>query len=163
MQKVDGQLFAGQLNALAETFDRKPVTSKAMEVWFDALKEFPTESVMDVLNSWAKRHPKFPVPAEVWKEVNELHIKRREETTKFERSQNSGPIVWEKSPEADACKARIRAIFKRPRKTRDEYWRWVLSEAPKGSLAERSAREVLKLDKVEREPGQDDEEKAVNF
>lgn len=86
MNKTDLQLFGGQLNALAETFDKKPVSVKAMEVWFETLKEFPTERVMDVVNHWAKYHGKFPTPAEVWKQVNERMIDVREEQTRIDKA-----------------------------------------------------------------------------
>lgn len=87
MLRTDGDLLGKQLNALAETFDKKPVSVKAMEVWFDTLKDFPTERVMDVLNYWARSHPKFPTPADVWKAVNERMIDVREDQQRAERAQ----------------------------------------------------------------------------
>lgn len=87
MQRTDMQLLADRLNGLAETFDKRPVSVKALEVWFDTLKEFPTERVMDLLNHWAKGHGKFPTPAEVWKTVNDRMIEAREEETRRLASQ----------------------------------------------------------------------------
>lgn len=87
MNKTDVELLGKQLAALAEVFDKKPVTLKGLEVWYDTLREFPTERVMDVLNHWAKGHGKFPTPAEVWKSVNERMIDLREEQQRVERAQ----------------------------------------------------------------------------
>ena len=165
MNKIDAQTLAQNLNALAEVFDRKPVSAKALEVWFDTLKEFPTEKVMGKLINWPKSHVKFPAPAEVWKECNEYSIKEREDRNARERAENV------REPRADDAVARaniakIKALLSRPRKTPIQYWEMVLREAPKGSLAESSAKECLKklrgyVYEQEREPGQDDEEKEA--
>lgn len=73
MERMSIPRLAERLNALAEAFDKKPVSLKAAEVWFDTLKEFETEMVLNILTGWAKSHPKFPVPAEVWKAANEIN------------------------------------------------------------------------------------------
>ena len=165
MNRLDAPTLAQNLNALAEVFDRKPVSAKAIEVWFDALKEFPTEKVMGKLINWPKSHVKFPAPAEVWKECNELGIRAREEQAAIERTENV------REPRADEAVAReniakIKALLAKPKKTPIQYWEMVLREAPRGSLAERSAKECLQIlrarkGEVAREPGEDDEELAA--
>ncbi len=87
MQKLDLNALAGELNGLAETFERKAVTPKALEVWFDALREFPTEQVLALLHSWPKIHGKMPVPSEVWKVLNERAVDEREQRLESERVQ----------------------------------------------------------------------------
>lgn len=166
MNRIDAQTLAQNLNALAEVFDKKPVSAKALEVWFDTLKEFPTEKVMGKLINWPKSHIKFPAPSEVWKECNEYSIREREEKAAIERAENV------REPRADDAVARhfiakIKALLAKPRKTPIEYWEMVLREAPKGSLAESSAKECLQILRGRkgqidhREPGQDDEELAA--
>lgn len=91
MTRSDIPMFGAQLNALSEVFGKPPVTVKAMEVWFDALKDFPAERVMDVLNGWARFNGRFPMPAQVWERVNEKMVESRESRAAFERKQNSGP------------------------------------------------------------------------
>jgi hypothetical protein len=161
MQKYDAQTLAQNLNALAEVFDRKPVSVKALEVWFDSLKEFPTERVMGLLISWPKSHGKFPAPSEVWKACNESLIDEREEKSLRERRENVIPLRWPKTPHAAACLREMALIFKRPKGTPREHWQRLLEDAPAGSLARRTAEEVLKKRQPIREPGQDDEERAA--
>ena len=59
----------------------------------------------------------------------------------------------------DSIRSEVLSAFSRPKRTPIQYWRWVLSEAPRGSIAEAAAREALaKLDSVpDRIPGEDDE------
>lgn len=59
----------------------------------------------------------------------------------------------------DRIREEVVSIFSKPKRTPIEHWRWVLSEAPMGSLAETSAREALaKLGAMpDRVPGEDDE------
>ena len=160
MQKYDATVLAQNLNALAEVFDRKPVSAKALEVWFDTLKEFPTEKVMGKLINWPKSHTKFPAPSEVWKECNDLGAKDREDKAARERAENLRDPVADDAV-ARANLSRIRALLSRPRKSAAEYWEMVLKDAPKGSMAEQAANEYL--GRHGRESGQGNEEKAVNF
>ena len=133
MNKIDAQTLAHNLNGLAEVFDKKPVSAKALEVWFDTLKEFQTEKVMDVLIHWPKAHPKFPTPADVWKVCNERSIDLREERARKERAENVRSDVA--SPEvAKLYLSKIRDILTKPK--------------PRRTIGER-------------EPGEDDEELAA--
>lgn len=86
MQRMDASLLAQNLNAIAEVFEKKPVSVKALEVWFETLKEFPTEQVMAKLIHWPKSHTRFPAPAELWKELNDKQIERREEAFVAEKA-----------------------------------------------------------------------------
>lgn len=134
MNRSDLPLFAERLNALSEVFGKPAVSVKAMEVWFDVLKEFPAERVMDVLNGWAKFNGRFPAPAQVWEKVNSIQIDNREAKAAFERAQNTAP-----AREIYATSPRIEAIC--------EHWRKVLgTKAPM---------------RVERIPGEDDEKVAA--
>lgn len=114
MTRTDIPLFGGQLNALAEVFGKTPVTVKAMEVWFDALKEFPAERVMDVLNSWAKFNGRFPMPAQVVEKVNNTMTDNREKKAAFERAQNKDPTAREyiaPSPQTRRLLAEMRKLL----------------------------------------------------
>src|SRR5690606_34318444 len=124
MQAYDSQLLAQQLNALCEVFDKKPVSLKGCEVWFDVLKEFPTEKVMSVLIAWPKTHNKFPAPSEVWKVVNEINIADRERKAVMERKEDFVPGVG--GAQAQKFIASIREILKQPKWSAFEHWNHVL-------------------------------------
>lgn len=162
MQKVDIQQFAAQLNALAETYEKRPVTPKALEVWFDVLKEFPTERVLGCLIGWPKLKGKFPAPAEVWRECNEIGIKEREEKAAFERKQNAGPIERYCTPEGLRIIQGIRKMFAESpaRKDWPDYWREMYFNPQSSYLQKNFAADALKnlgIKIQEREPGEDDE------
>jgi hypothetical protein len=158
MQKIDATVLAQNLNALAEVYEKKHVTSKALEVWFDTLKGFPTERVMGYLIHWPKSHGKFPTPAEVWKLCNESSIEEREERAKQERVSNAAPWMGS-TAEGRRVSALAREIFRRPKRTAKEHWQHVLATAPKGSIGHQYASEALRV-KVEK---REEEEMAVPF
>ena len=157
MTKFDLQALATQLNMLAEVYEKKPVSPKALEVWFDTLKDFPAERVLSFLISWHKTHPKFPVPSDVWKVCNESSIVQREEQAERERAMNVA------EPCGDGAKwlAKIRATFGGEKRAPMDHWRHVLNTAPRGSIGHEYASEILNARTPEREPGQDDEERAA--
>jgi hypothetical protein len=166
MQAYDLQVLAANLNALCEVFDKKPVPQQALKVWFDTLKEFQTSHVMDALIGWPKGHPKFPTPSEVWKLVNERSIREREEKARHEKKEEFHPGVGGR--DAQKFLAQMRDILRRPAWSPQQHWERVLATAPKGLIGYRYAKEVLdaraeRKAMYEREPGQDDEEKAVGF
>lgn len=162
MQTYDAPVLAANLNALCEVYDRKPIPQQALKVWFDALKEFPTELVMDCLIGWPKFNSKFPTPADVWKSVNERSSREREKKAATEKKEEFHPGVGGR--QAQKFLEQMRQILKRPAFSPQQHWERVLATAPKGSIGHRYAEEVLKRrKKFEREPGQDDEEKAVGF
>jgi len=141
MNRMDIPTMATQLNMLAETFDKKPITEKAALVWFDTLKDFPTERICGVLIGWPKTHHKFPVPAEVFKICNEAASVEIEAKAAREKRE-----VF--SPSADPAYVRsmmgeMRKILSRPRRSPREHWRHLLANAPPGSLAHRYANDVL--------------------
>ena len=158
MQKVDLQTLANQLNALAEIFDKKPVSPKGLEVWFDTLRDFPTERVMSVLIGWAKSHTKYPSPAEVWKVVNEISIDLREEKVRVEREQIEREYKrMGATPQGSAIIKMMHEILAKPRRTPRQHWEYVLNLPNPPHLAAEYARAALKREVVEREPGSDDE------
>jgi hypothetical protein len=174
MQAYDTQILAGQLNALCEVYDKKPVSLKGVEVWFDVLKEFPTERVMSLLIAWPKTHTKFPAPAEVWKSVNEMNITQREQQAERERKE---PVFYPGvgGAKAEEFIASIRRTLKSPKWSPEEHWRRNLERFEVESIGHRYAVDALKKkgilkepqepeEEYMREPGQDDEEReAVNF
>lgn len=148
MQKIEAQLLAQNLNALAEVFEKKHVTAKALEVWFDTLKEFPTERVMGLLIGWPKSHTRFPAPAEVWKACNESMAAVREKRATEERVVNARPWTGH-TEESRRLAKKIRELLSKPRPTAKEHWRNVLETAPVGSIGHQYASEVLKVKPVE--------------
>lgn len=164
MIKADIPTLAKQLNALAEVFDKKPVTPGALEVWFDTLRDFPCEQVMALLIGWPKSHSKMPVPAEVWKAMNEWSIEQRERKSALERQVPAfHPGVGGR--QAEAFIEQMRRTLNKPAFSPLEHWKRVHERQPEGSVGKQYAEEVLRKRGVleEREPGQDDEQKAVNF
>jgi hypothetical protein len=173
MQPYDLGTLGARLGELAEVFERKPLTEKALAVWFDVLKEFPTDRICSLLISWPKTHTKFPTPAEVWKVVNDLCIADRERKAAEE---NRRATVFHPSVGGEQVEkfiAQIRAILKRPKWTPTEHWQRLLEKAPKDSIGYRFAEEALinlarnrapKREPVmEREPGADIEEDRETY
>lgn len=163
MQTYDNKVLWDRLNELAEVFDKKLVSEKGLTIWFNVLREFPTERVCSVLLSWPKTHTKFPAPSEVWKLVNDLGIGDREKKALEERKEEFYPGVG--GAQAEKFIADIRAKLNKPRWTPMEHWERLFKTAKPGSIGYEYAKTVLKQRGRlnEREPGQDDEEKAVNF
>lgn len=165
MLKTDATILANQLNALAEVYGKAAVTAKALEVWFDALKEFPTERVMGILLGWPKMHQRFPAPSDVWKACTEEAIVQRENKAAYERAQNASPriehYVTQRGMEVIAEMRRTLGLSKR---TPEEHWLHVLESPRYGEKAKAIAKEALTKLRgyaVEREPGQDDEERMA--
>lgn len=159
MNKIDLQLLANQLNALAEVFEKKPVSPKGLEVWFDTLRDFPTDRVISMLIAWPRTHTKYPSPAEVWKAVNEISIDIREEKARHERAL----IAQEHrhmgaTPQGRAIIKRVYEILSKPKITPRQHWERVLANPKAQHLAKEYAKEALKKwEPAEREPGSDDE------
>lgn len=150
MHKTDVTLLAQNLNAIAEVYERKHVTAKALEVWYDTLKAFPTERIMGLLIGWPKTHGKFPTPAEIWKACNESSVEEREEKARQERVMNAAP--WTGStPEGRRLCALTKEILSRPKPTGKDYWRKLLETAKPGSIGHQYASEVLKVDQQRQE------------
>ena len=150
MNKTDGTLLAQNLNALAEVYERKHVTAKALEVWYDTLKEFPTERIMGFLIHWPKSHNKFPTPAEIWKACNEAGSGEREQKAMQERQENVMP--WTGSTEESRrLSAKVRQLLKKPQGSPKDHWKRVLETAPVGSIGYMAACEVLKVEPEKQE------------
>ncbi len=166
MQKLDIPALSGLLNALAETFDKKAVGAKALEVWFDTLREFAWERVVGLLQSWPKTHGKFPVPAEVWKILNDSSTQERETKAKADKVAFArGFDYMGKTEHGAECIRLIARMLKQPKLTPVEHWRDVLATAGENMIAAEYAKAALaKIDRHqtrERQPGEDDEELSV--
>lgn len=163
MLPADSKILGERLAELVEVFDRKPISEKGLTVWFNLLREFPTERVCGVLIGWPKTHTKFPAPADVWKLVNDLGIGDRERKAEEEnRSAGFEPGVG--GEQAEKFIAQMRVILKRPRWTPREHWARVLDTQPEGSIGHQYAKEALMkmgARTLDREAGQDDEERAA--
>ena len=166
MDKLAAQQFASTLNSLAEVFDKKSVTPKALEIWFDTLKEFDTNRVFSMLNGWAKTHTKFPAPGELWKALNEDSTEKRERQAVAEKRLFEREAVHTVSEHGNAKLAEIMAILGRPKPSPYEHWKRVLATPDLTDMAYKAAENYMarfatRSMQVEREPGQDDEELAA--
>lgn len=159
MTPVDFGAVGTALNGLAEVYDRKNVSAKALEVWLDMLKEFEGNRILSLLHSWPKTHTKFPAPNEVWKALNDDAIGKREAVAQAEKKAfaEAGRRM-ERSPEADARFKEALALLKTPKPTPEQHWRKVLNTPGLPAISYRYANEYLARFSPQREPGQDDEE-----
>ena len=156
MLPTDMLTLRDRLAELADVFERKPVTEKALKVWFDTLREFPIERVAGVLIGWPKSHGKFPTPAELWKVCGEIGSAEIERKAALDKR----PIEWERSPQGAKFLAKMKAIINKPSRTPRQHWEHVLATQKPGDIGYEFALRALKRD---REPGSDDEAQAVNF
>lgn len=143
MLKTDVQPFAAALNELADALDHKHITEGANRIWFDILREFPCEMVCGLLRSWPKSHAKFPVPAEVWKVLNDMAIADRERASEDLRKEAQQPVKFAKTEEGQRALKHIRKLMKNPKPTPLEHWRRVLENQPVGTLAHDFANQAL--------------------
>lgn len=164
MKKYDLSQLSAALNRIAEVLERRPISQAALEVWFDALEEFPAERVLPMLAAWPKSHAKFPVPAEVWKALNESGIDEREKRVaaeKYRREREHSQFAA--TPEGKRTMAQVREILKASKPPPLEHWRNVMRTPGLCNLSHEYAQEYLKKHdpefSKEREPGQDDEER----
>lgn len=163
MDTLSGPQFAAALNALAEVFDKKSVSAKAMELWFDTLKEFDTNRVLGLLNSWAKMHTKFPAPSEVWKALNEESSVRRERVAEAEKKVFAREYQHASTPHGAACMAKVREMLSKPKPTPLQHWTRIRNDQDATPIARRYADAFFTRygqPAMEREAGQDDEERA---
>lgn len=149
MQKLDAPALATALNALAETFDRKAITGKALEMWFDTLREFQTEQVLSLLHSWPKIHGKMPVPAEVWKVLNERALEEREQRHRSEKAQRERDYQNLGTTEhGKRCLSVIYDMLLTPKPTPLEHWRKVMETPGLPSISYEYAK--VALERLER-------------
>lgn len=159
MKTYDTTQLAQFLNGLAEAYDRKPLTPKAIEIWFETLKEFSTDRVMGILHGWTKRNTKFPAPAEVWKVVNEITIDEREKQAASERQDARAPVRFQKSEAGKRALAEIKSLMG-PKPTPRETWHRCMSLNAPGSFEyEMAVAALAKLNHKRAQP-QDLEEAA---
>jgi hypothetical protein len=167
VQAFDSKLLGERLEELTEVFQAKPVSAKGLTVWFNVLREFPTEKVCGVLIAWPRTHTKFPAPAEVWKVVNEISIGERERKAEIERKAQPFEHVGVGGAKAEEFIAQMRKMLNKPAWTPREHWEKTLERSKPGSIGHEYATAALMkmgaITKKEREPGEDDEQKAVNF
>ena len=131
MQSIDLPQLTKELNALAEVFDRKPLTEKAAKVWFDTLREFPSELVLSLVIAWPKTHTKFPAPADVWKAMNERAADMRERKAEQERREPAFyPGVG--GARAEEFIRKMRATLNMPKWGPMEHWQRVYETQPEG-------------------------------
>src|SRR4051812_12541327 len=112
MQKLDAPLLASNLNSLCAVFDRKPIAEQALAVWFDTLREFPTELVMGAVIAWPKYNSKFPAPADIVKLVNDRSSRDRERKAEMDKKEFHPGVGGAKAQE---FLSKMREILKKPR------------------------------------------------
>lgn len=164
MQPIDLKTLSERLGDLAELFDRKTPTERAVRGWFDVLREFPTELVCSVLIAWPRSHAKFPAPNEVWTVVNNISIAEREKKAAIERKADPFEHVGVGGRQAEQFIEQMRKMLGRPAWTPREHWEKVLERSKPGCIGHAYATAALKKMGAHsrvREPGEDDEALAA--
>lgn len=164
MHKYDAPMLAEALNSLAEVLERKPISARALEVWYETLKEFPAPRVIGRLQSWAKGHAKMPVPMDLWRPLNDEAIDAREAEAKVHRVMRQKEIEGlSMTAQGQRVLEQIKAVLERPKPNAAQHWQqvlateglpWISHELARRALAKIGPRERV----IEREPGSDDEE-----
>lgn len=159
MLKTDAAALGEALNGLAETFDKKPLGSKAVAIWFDTLREFPNELVRGILNTWPKLHGKFPTPAEVWKIVNDVQISEREQIARNAAKDARDPVRFATTDAGRRAMVQIRKLVRHPKVSPIVHWQRVEQRFKPGTISHEYATAALKIlqRKRLREPGEDAE------
>ena len=163
MDKMSIADLGRRLNEVGEVFDKKPLTERAILIWFETLQEFSTGLIFGLLKSWAKTHGKFPTPSEVWKVCNEIANRDREVQLANEKAEHERAYQDLKPTNHGKRKLlEIMDILKRPKPTPIEHWRKVLADPSLPAMSHRFAREALDIIQArqheparERQPGED--------
>ena len=171
MQAHDSKILQERLSELSEVYQAKSVSDKGLTVWFNILREFPTEKVCDILNAWPRSHNKMPTPNEVWKAVNDICIGLREKKSEMQNKEQ--PFAYASAgvsgEQAEKFLNKMREVLNSPKWTPLDHWKKTFRTQKPGSIGYEYAHKVLTMkgivekDSLERVPGEDDEQKAVNF
>ena len=101
----DKQQFFDTLQSVMDVFGKQRITPGAAQIWWDTLKEFDHNAVFTTLNYWAQYNAKPPLPADVWKQLNDQRTASLEKKAAIERSENRGdrlPADYSPTPEGKA-------------------------------------------------------------
>jgi len=85
MNRVDFTTVLERLNALAEVYDRKAITQKAGDVWWQVLKSHVAADVLGVIDNWARTRAKWPTPADISSAAGEALSDRIEQNAAEDR------------------------------------------------------------------------------
>jgi hypothetical protein len=86
------------INSLHDLYGKPKLTTGAAQIWWDTVKEFDNNDIFTIFGYWAQRHGKHPMPADVWRDANEMRTNRIEEKAAFERSSNRGMVAHDFRP-----------------------------------------------------------------
>ena len=86
MNKTEFQMdVMPRLVDLAEAFDRKPPSDAALRIWRETLESLPVRPVTLALQGWSRSKTKFPEPAEIYGDANEIETEDREKRLEEEK------------------------------------------------------------------------------
>lgn len=165
MEKSSLPDLARRLNDLAEIMDKKPLGEKAILGWFETLREFETGIVFGSLKGWQKTHARFPTPAEVWKACNEFSselMEKQQVTDKIALARSYAQI--KPTDEGRLKLSRILGVLAVPKPTPLQHWEKVLRTPDLPQISYDYAHAFIAKQakpKVDRQPGQDDEERVA--
>jgi hypothetical protein len=112
MRPIDIKPLGESLAALAEVFNVRPPSEKAVAVWADALRDFPIERIESLLRGWPKVHAKMPVPRDVWTVLNDERTEEIERQAAAEKVRERNEVVRLFDPRTkDGNMAKIRTLI----------------------------------------------------
>jgi hypothetical protein len=137
MRPIDFKPLAECLSSLADVFNVRPPSEKAIAVWADTLRDFPIERIESLLRGWPKVHAKMPVPKDVWTVLNDERTEDIERSAVADKMRERNEVQRLFDPRVkDANMSRIRQIVSEARSrgmpTGAELARRMLEEAADG-------------------------------
>lgn len=86
------------INALHDLYGKPKLSAGAAQIWWDTVKEFDHNDIFTILGYWAQRHGKQPMPADVWRDANDMRTESIEQKAARERASNRSTLPHDFRP-----------------------------------------------------------------
>lgn len=143
--------LASALGDLAEVFGTRPVSDRAVTVWYDALKDLDGQTALDVIYDWPKTGTKFPTPADVRQRVSARISREIERRAAEENARNTETTAqWINRSADPAVKIALKHWFqdlklKNRGINRDTWWQTrLLARYGRGEATKKIERDMLR-------------------
>lgn len=161
MQRVDLPAFEKLMGEMAEVYGNRPISAVALGHWVDALSEHPFHTVDGVLRNWIRTQRKPPVIADITGICSSLLSDRVEQRAAADKAAFGEKLVFKGvTPYGKSVIAGMRELLKKP-KVPSKDWARKIMENPNSTWEQRSFAAPVYATLEQREPGQDDEERAA--
>lgn len=149
MNQTDKSAFFESVNKVLEVYGKPPITHGAAQHWWDALKEFDHNDVFAAINYWPTYNAKPPLPADVWRHLNEKRAEKIERDAE-EMRKVARPERHHVTPEGRRLAAELKAFLSKPVR-RKPWWQLALERAARGEnvphISLKWAKEVAEAEK----------------